>query len=149
MSAFDFMDSPRVTRFVPQPSRWPLSVSGLLSVRARRRSAHEHLPPIGVFHKYADAPGVSALRLIPEDLYFRSDRQAGFCKSISKQIDRRAAFDSPGDDRAVLALHVEPDPGMGIDEFHLGDFPLQVDRLLVVVGRSKGVVRRQRRRARE
>src|SRR2546430_6273353 len=79
----------------PQLSTRLSRVSGLLAVRARRRSAHEHLAPIGVFHKYADASGVAALRLVAEELYFCSNRQAAFCKAVSKQVDRRAAFDSP------------------------------------------------------
>ena len=57
-----------------------------------------------------------------------------------------AAFDHPIGDGAVRILHVDVNPGVRIDPFHLGDRSRQMDRLAAVELRLKRVMRPRWRR---
>jgi hypothetical protein len=57
--------------------------------------------------------------------------------AVSQKVRRGAALDTPVRHRPVGALDVDPDPGMGIHQFDLGDRSLQVDRVVLVKRRGK------------
>src|SRR5438132_13581564 len=116
------------------------SLLSRLPVRARSRAAHEHFPAIKVFHKNADAFTLSALGLIREDFDLRSDRQARFRDAIPEEIGRGATLDSPIGHLAVGIFDIDPEPGMGIDQFHFCDCTLQVDRLFLIKSRRECVM---------
>src|SRR5262252_9985608 len=108
-----------------------------IAVSAGRRATHEDLAAIEVLDEHANALRLAALRLIPEQLDLRADRQAGLRDAVSQQVGRRAAFDAPVRHVAVATLDVDPDPRMGIHELDLRDRPLEVDRVVLVKGRRK------------
>src|SRR5262249_24970559 len=111
-----------------------------LAVGAWGRSTHEYLFPVKVFHKDADALALSALGLICEDFDLGSSRQAGFGDTVPEQIDRGAPFDTPVGHFAVRPCHIDPQPGVGIDQLHFCDLALQVERLVFIEGRRECVM---------
>src|SRR5436189_1267347 len=108
------------------------NLSCRLAVSARSRAAHEYLFSIEVFHEHADALTLSALGLIREHLDLGSNRQTGLRDAIPEEIDRRSAFDAPVGHFAVLARHIDPQPGVRIDQLHFCNLALQVDRLIFI-----------------
>src|SRR6266481_772258 len=86
--------------------------------RAGGRAAKERFSAVGKRDANADALVLAAFGLITVDDNFRSDRQGVLCHAMPDQVVRAAAFDPPSRHRAVRTLHVDPEPRMGIHQFH-------------------------------
>src|SRR5687768_9958609 len=112
----------------------------LASAGPWRRPAHEDLFAIEILDEHTDALALSALCLISEEFDLRSNRQAGPRNAVPEQVARGAALDSPVHHGAVLAFDVDPDPRVGIDQFHFCHRALQVDWLVLVKRRGKRVM---------
>src|SRR5689334_16350098 len=101
---------------------------------------------LAVFER--DIAAVRAVRavfgLVAFDEDFGARQQRGLGPTAAQQRVRSARFDHPVRDGAVGVLHVEIDPRVWIDPLHLGDRPLQLDRLLRVEFRGEGMVREHR-----
>jgi hypothetical protein len=121
----------------------------LIGRRARARRAHEQLAAVGE----REVASVGAVRIALGAIAFHddlgADRQRILRQAPAQQHRRIAPFDHPPLDLAIRALHVDVNPGVGVDPFHLRHGAAQRDGLVRVEFRGKRVVRRQTRRADE
>ena len=117
----------------------------LIFRNVRIRSADKQLLAVLECHAAAVGSVLPVLGLISLNGKFRAHFERPLGKPAPQHDVRAAAFHHPIGDRAVRVLHVDMNPGVGIDPFHLGDGSGQMDRLALIELRLKRVMRPQRR----
>src|SRR5258708_32311661 len=113
-----------------------------LTASARRRSAKKELTPVGELDHLTDCP----LGAIPRLESFNDDPLPGG-NAVLLKPNRSKAFGlpDPSHNRAVGALHIDMNPGMGVDPFHLLNRTPQRDRGFDVELRCKRMMGTRRR----
>src|SRR5258705_11257915 len=69
---------------------------------------------------------ILGLKAVNDD--FGAKRNSIFRKATPEQNVRSTCFDHPAGHLAIRTLHVDMEPCMGIDQFHLRDHARKVDR---------------------
>src|ERR1700722_1080057 len=130
-----------------QPANPLFLVVLLLVVRgARTLRTQEEFLTVRQCDVAAVGPLRSVLRLIAFPHHRRSRRDGGLGETAAQQNVRAAGLYHPGSHGAVGALHIHMNPAMRIDELHLRNHALKMDRLLSVKFRRKGVMGPRRHR---
>src|SRR5262245_9947399 len=112
-----------------------------LAEPGRRRAAGEQLAAIGKRDRLGVRHGLSGFRAIAFDFHRRARRDRILPPAHAEEGIGRTHFEPPLNHLSIRPLHVNIDPGMGVDPVHLADRSIDGDRLVGIEFSSEGMMR--------